>query len=36
MHEEEDIMFKGMKAQKRVAFGVALTLSAGGGLLFSP
>ena len=29
-------MFKGMKAQKRVAFGVALTLSAGGGLLFSP
>ena len=36
MHEEEDIMFKGMKAQRRMAFGVALTLSAGGGLLFSP
>ncbi|EFW30068.1 outer membrane autotransporter barrel domain protein [Selenomonas artemidis F0399] len=36
MHEEEDIMFKGMKAQRRLAFGVALTLSAGGGLLFSP
>lgn len=35
MHEEEDIMFKGMKAQRRLAFGVALTLSAGGSLLFS-
>ena len=28
-------MFKGMKAQRRLAFGVALTLSAGGSLLFS-